>query len=190
MSMSLGLIFVAAVIVVWAIFTYNGFVRLQLRAEQAFSDIAAQLKRRHDLVPALVETVKGYAGHERTTLEEVVKRRTEATSMEGGGAPSSGRVQAENFLAQALRGVFALAEAYPDLKASERFAGLQTELAAIEDDLQNARRYYNAVVRDFNTVLARFPALIVAAPFGFRRREFFELDSPMERAASTIDLSS
>jgi LemA protein len=182
-----ALVIVVAV-VLWLALTYNSFVRLQQRAEQAFADIDAQLKRRHDLVPALVETVRGYAGHEKSTLEEVVRRRSTATAMEGGVAPASGQLQAENFLARALRGVFALAEAYPDLKASERFAGLQSELAAIEDDLQNARRYYNAVVRDFNTALARFPALLVAAPLGFERREFFALDSPLERVAARIDL--
>ncbi len=172
----------------WVIWLYNRFVGLQQRSEQAFSDIDAQLKRRHDLVPALVETVKGYAGHEKNTLEEVVRRRGEATSMEGGTAPSGGQVRAENFLAQALRGVFALAEAYPDLKASERFAGLQSELAVIEDDLQNARRYYNAVVRDLNTTIAAFPNLLVARVFGFDRRDFFELDSPLERDAAKVDL--
>ena len=172
----------------WLIYTYNGFVRLQQRAAGAFADIDAQLKRRHDLVPALVETVKGYAGHEQQTLDEVVRRRSEARAMEGGNEPEAGRQQVENFLARALRGVFALAEAYPDLKASDRFAGLQGELSAIENDLQHARRYYNAVVRDYNTSLASFPALLVAAPFGFRARPFFELDSPLERNAVAVDL--
>jgi len=183
-----AVVLVVAALLAWLILTYNGFVRLQQRSEQAFSDIDAQLKRRHDLVPALVETVKGYAGHEQETLEEVVRRRGEATAVGGGATPSAGLVQAENFLAQALRGVFALAEAYPDLKASDRFAGLQQELANIENDLQHARRYYNAVVRDYNTALARFPALLVAAPLGFSRRDFFELDSPLERAAVAVDL--
>lgn len=179
---------VLAALVVWLVVTYNGFVRLRQRAEQAFADIDAQLKRRHDLVPALVETVKGYAGHEKQTLDEVVRRRGEATRMEGRAAPATGQLQAENFLTAALRNVFALAEAYPDLKASDRFAGLQTELAAIEDDLQNARRYYNAVVRDLNTALSSFPALLVAAPMGFRQREFFALDDPLERVVVRVDL--
>ena len=181
---------IAVAVAVWMVLLYNGLVTLQQRAHQAFSDIDAQLKRRHDLVPALVETVKGYAGHEKSTLEEVISRRSAATAMAGGGSPGSGLIEAENFLAQALRGVFALAEAYPDLKASDRFAGLQTELAQIEDDLQHARRYYNAVVRDLNTAVARFPDLVVAGTFGFERRDFFELDSPLERAASIIDLDS
>ena len=179
---------ISVAVAAWAIWAYNRFVTLQQRSEQAFSDIDAQLKRRHDLVPALVETVKGYAGHEKNTLEEVVRRRGEATAMEGGARPTAGRVQAENFLTQALRGIFALAEAYPDLKASDRFAGLQTELAQIENDLQHARRYYNAVVRDLNTSLAAFPNLVVARAFGFEPREFFELDSPLERNAAQVDL--
>jgi LemA protein len=185
-----ALLAIGVAVAAWVVVIYNGLIKLQQRAHQAFSDIDAQLKRRHDLVPALVETVKGYAGHEKGTLEEVVKRRSAATAMAGGGSPASGLIQAEKLLAQALRGVFALAEAYPDLKASDRFAGLQTELAQIEDDLQHARRYYNAVVRDLNTAVARFPNLLVARIFGFRRRDFFELDSPLERAASIIDLDS
>jgi LemA protein len=178
----------AVVVLAWGIWAYNRFVTLQQRAAQAFSDIDAQLKRRHDLVPALVETVKGYAGHEKGTLEEVVRRRSEASSMEGASAPSQGLIQAENFLARALRGIFVLAEDYPDLKASDRFAGLQRELAEIEDDLQHARRYYNAVVRDLNTALAAFPNLLVARSFGFEAREFFELDDPLERNAVRVEL--
>ncbi len=179
---------VGAVAIGWVIVVYNGLIKLQQRSHQAFSDIDAQLKRRHDLVPALVETVKGYAGHEKRTLEEVVARRSAASALEGTADITAGRVVAENFLAQALRGVFALAEDYPDLKASDRFARLQDELATIEEDLQHARRYYNAVVRDLNTAAARFPALIVARTFGFERRDFFELESPLERAPVAVDL--
>lgn len=176
------------VVVAWVAYTYNRFVRLRQRAEQAFADIDAQLKRRHDLVPALVETVKGYAGHEKSTLEEVVRRRGEAARLGGGATPAGGQLRAENFLVAALRDVFALAEAYPELEASDRFAGLQVELATIEDDLQHARRYYNAVVRDFNTVLSSFPALLVAGPLGFRQREFFAVDDPLERVVVRVDL--
>jgi LemA protein len=181
---------VGAAVLAWAVWTYNGFIKLQQRSEQAFADIDAQLKRRHDLVPALVETVKGYAGHEKNTLEEVVRRRGEATAMEGPALPDTSRVQAENFLTQALRGIFALAEDYPELKASQRFGQLQGQLAEIENDLQHARRYYNAVVRDYNTSLARFPALVVGRAFAFQPREFFELDSPLERASVAIDLGN
>ncbi len=180
---------VTTVVIGGVVVVYNGFIRLRQRSHQAFSDIDAQLKRRHDLVPALVETVKGYAGHEKSTLEEVVARRTAASALGGTDDVTAGLVDAENFLAQALRGVFALAEDYPDLKASDRFAGLQDELATIEDDLQSARRYYNAVVRDLNTALARFPALIVARTFGFESRDFFELESPLERAPARVDLA-
>ncbi len=179
---------VLAVVIGWVVWVYNGFVKLQQRGLQAFADIDAQLKRRHDLVPALVETVKGYAGHEKGTLEDVVRLRGEASTMEGTSGPTAGRMRTENFLARALRGIFVLAEDYPDLKASERFAGLQSELAEIEDDVQHARRYYNAVVRDFNTALAAFPNLLVARAFGFRPRAFFELDSPLERQAVQVDM--
>ena len=181
---------VAAAVFIWVVVVYNGFVKLQQRSHQAFADIDAQLKRRHDLVPALVETVKGYAGHEKKTLQEVVARRTAAAALEGGTDPGTDRLHVENVLAQAMRGVFALAEAYPDLKANERFAGLQDELAEIENGLQHARRYYNAVVRDLNTALARFPALIVARGLGFSRRDFFEVDSPLERAAAAVELGA
>ena len=175
---------------IWVAFTYNTFIKLQQRAHQAFSDIDAQLKRRHDLVPALVETVKGYAGHERRTLEDVVKRRGAVAALEGNEWDAAGRSERENLLARSMRGVFALAEDYPDLKANKRFGSLQEELSEIEDDLQNARRYYNAVVRDLNTALSKFPSLVVARFFAFRRRGFFELDSPLERQAVRVDVNS
>lgn len=160
-------------------YIYNRLVALGRRADGAWADIDAQLKRRHDLVPALVETVKGYAAHERDTLEEVVARRTIAQQTAPG--PDGKGQRAENGLAMAMRGLFALAEDYPDLRASERFGSLQKQLAEIEDALQAARRYYNAVVRDLNTQVASFPTLLVAAMFGFGHRDFFELDSPLER---------
>lgn len=168
------------------VYTYNRLVALARRADAAWADIDANLKRRHDLVPALVETVKGYASHERDTLEEVVRQRARATA-EPDAAGTAG-VAAENGLAHALRGLFALAEAYPDLRASERFGTLQTQLAEIEDALQAARRYYNAVVRDLNTLIASFPTLLVASAFGFGRRDFFELDSPLEREVPSASL--
>ena len=177
-------------IAVWVAWIYNGFIKLQQRAHQAWSDIDAQLKRRHDLVPALVETVKGYAGHEKRTLEETVKRRSAAVVMQGSEWDAINRTERENLLARSLRGLFALAEAYPDLKASQRFGDLQQQLADIENDLQHARRYYNAVVRDLNTALSKFPNLLVARFFAFRPREFFELDSPLERQAAVVDLGT
>jgi LemA protein len=176
----------AIVIVAWVIWIFNRLVRLQQRARQAFSDIDAQLKRRHDLVPALVETVKGYAAHESTTLEEVTSRRAVASDAASAEAEPGARLGSENMLAGALRKLFALAESYPDLKASERFGLLQTQLAEIEDHLQHARRYYNAVVRDMNTAIAKFPDMLVARPFGFQALPFFELDSPLERGPAEV----
>lgn len=160
---------------------YNGLVQLKVRAESAWSDIDVQLKRRHDLVPNLVETVKGYAGHERGTLESVVEARSRAMSAQG---PAS-RAAAENMLTGALKSLFALAEAYPQLRAAENFAQLQQQLAGIEDGIQNARRYYNAVVRDLNTKIQQFPSNLVARTFGFREREFFEIDDG-ERAVPRV----
>jgi LemA protein len=137
------------------------------------ADIDVQLKRRTDLVPNVVETVKGYASHERQTLEAVINARNRAVSAQSAGPAERG--QAEGALTTALRGLFALAEAYPQLRAAENFAQLQNTLAQIEDAVQNARRYYNAVVRDLNTRVQQFPSNIVAGMFGFANREFFEI---------------
>lgn len=158
------------VVVVWFIAIYNGLVRLKVLCDNAWSDVDVQLKRRHDLVPNLVETVKGYAKHERETLEQVIKNRNAAISA---GTPGE-RIEAENALTGALRQIFALAEAYPDLKANESFVHLQGQLSSIENDIANARRYYNAVVRDFNTQQETFPSSLIAGTFGFEPRTFFE----------------
>ena len=163
------LILIALVLVVFAL--YNGLVRLKVRADAAWADIDVQLKRRYDLVPNLVETVKGYAGHERETLEAVVDARSRAMAAQGPAAKGA----AENQLTGALKSLFALSEAYPQLRAAENFASLQASLAAIEDAIQNARRYYNAVVRDLNTRILTFPSNLIARTFGFREREFFEI---------------
>jgi LemA protein len=157
-------------LVVGVFFLYNGLVQLKVRADGAWADIDVQLKRRHDLIPNLVETVKGYAGHEKGTLEAVVNARARAMSVQG----TADRAEAENVLTGALKSLFALAEAYPQLRASENFGQLQATLAAIEDAIQNARRYYNAVVRDLNTRILQFPSNLIARSFGFREREFFE----------------
>src|SRR6476646_387914 len=164
-------------IAVFAIGMYNGLVRLRVQCDNAWSDIDVQLKRRYDLVPNLVETVKGYAGHEKGTLEAVVQARNSAMSAQGPAA----KADAENMLTGALRQVFALAEAYPQLRAVESFTQLQNTLNQIEDTLQNARRYYNAVVRDFNTMIEQFPSNIVAGMGHFKEREFFQLSAPAER---------
>ncbi len=169
---------------------YNRLVGLQKRAEGAWADIDAQLKRRHDVVPALVEVVKGYAAHERGTLESVVSMRTAAQQAAGRRLPGVTTSQIENGLVGALRGLFALAEAHPEIRASERYGTLQRQLSEIEDDLQSARRYYNAVVRDHNTAIASFPAILMAAPMGFVRHEFFEVDNPLERQAVRVDLDA
>jgi LemA protein len=163
---------------------YNRLARLRLLASNAWADIDVQLKRRHDLVPTLVATVKGHAGYEKGTLESVVQARNRAAS--AGGPAAAG--QAEGMLAASVRQIFALAEAYPDLKAAESFLSLQRSLTEIEDHLQNARRYYNAVVRDLNTKVAQFPSNLVAGLMGFRPREFFELTDAKDAAPPAVDL--
>jgi LemA protein len=168
------IVFVALAVVALAVVgIYNGLVRLKVQADNAWSDIDVQLKRRTDLVPNVVETVKGYASHERQTLEAVIEARNRAVSAQGAGPAERG--QAEGALTTALRGLFALAEAYPQLRATENFAQLQNTLGQIEDAVQNARRYYNAVVRDLNTKIQQFPSNLVAGAFGFSNREFFEI---------------
>jgi LemA protein len=164
---------ILAVIAIAVIGIYNGLVRLNVQTNNAWADIDVQLKRRHDLIPNAVETVKGYASHERQTLEAVISARNRAVSVLGSGPAE--RSQAEGALTGALRGLFALAESYPQLRAAENFGQLQSTLAQIEDALQNARRYYNAVVRDLNTRVQQFPSNIVASMFGFKMREFFEV---------------
>lgn len=171
--MLIALLVIVAIVVLAVIGIYNGLVRLNVQAGNAWADIDVQLKRRHDLIPNVVETVKGYAGHERQTLEAVVEARNRAVSAQSAGPAERG--QAEGVLTGALRGLFALAEAYPQLRAVESFTQLQGTLAQIEDAIQNARRYYNAVVRDLNTRIQQFPSNMVAGLFGFRPREFFEI---------------
>ncbi|MGQ0794055.1 MAG: LemA family protein [Deltaproteobacteria bacterium] len=156
---------------------YNSLVKLKNIAEQAWSDIDIQLKRRYDLVPNLVETVKGYASHEQSTFEKVVQARNAAI----GATSPANKALAEGMLQSTLKSLFALAEAYPDLKANENFKQLQSELSAIEDQVQLSRRYYNAVVRDLNTKIESVPSNIVANMFAFQKREYFELESDEER---------
>jgi LemA protein len=173
---------VLAAVAFAAVVVYNGLVRLRLQCDGAWADIDVQLKRRYDLIPNVVETVKGYAAHERGTLEQVVEARSRAMTAQGPAAKG----EAEGMLTQALKSLFALAEAYPQLRAVESFAQLQAALAQIEDALQNARRYYNAVVRDFNTRIAQFPMNLIAGNFGFAPREFFEVGSAAEREAPRV----
>ena len=160
-----------ALAAVWLIVEYNGFVRLVLRAKEAWADIDVQLKRRYDLIPNLLETVKGYAKHERELFESVTNAR--ARAMDAGGVAEKGR--AENMLTGALKSLFAVAEAYPDLKANQNFAELQRELSDTENKIQAARRFYNTNVRDLNTAIESFPGNMIASLFRFEPREFFEL---------------
>jgi len=178
------MIFLAAVgaIVVFVIVSYNRLVSLTQRSQSAWSDVDVQLKRRTDLVPNLVESVKGYASHERGTLDAVVKARGAAVAAQ---SPES-RAQAEGQLSQALRGLFALAESYPDLKASANFQSLQASLGEIEEAIQNARRYFNAVVRDLNTAIQEFPSNLVAGFFQYHPRAYFELDRPEDRQVPRV----
>jgi LemA protein len=162
---------IAVVLLVWVIAIYNGLVAMRQRVNQSFADIDVQLKQRHDLVPNLVETVKGYASHERGTLEEVVKARNVAMAAQGPAQQAA----AENMLSGALRQLFALSEAYPDLKANQNFQQLQTELSDIENKLAAARRFFNNAVQEYNTGIEQFPAALMAGPLGFQRREFFDV---------------
>jgi len=180
------LLIVVGLLVIFVIAMYNGLVRLRVQCDNAWSDIDVQLKRRYDLIPNLGETVKGYAGHERETLEGVVSARSRAMSAEGPAA----KAEAEGMLTAALRQVFALAEAYPQLRAVESFTQLQATLNQIEDAIQNARRYYNAVVRDLNTKISVFPSNIIANMFGFKPREFFEITAPAEREVPKVSFGA
>ncbi|MBI4572796.1 MAG: LemA family protein [candidate division NC10 bacterium] len=173
---------VVAVLILGVIVIYNGLVRLRVQCDNAWADIDVQLKRRHDLIPNVVETVKGYAGHERETLDAVVVARTRAMGAHSPGA----KAEAEGMLTQALKSLFALAEAYPQLRAVESFTQLQATLTQIEEAIQNARRYYNAVIRDLNTKIAQFPSNLIAGIFAFRPREFFELTAAAEREVPQV----
>ncbi len=171
------IISVAGVAVLWFIGVYNGLIRLKNQTDEAWSDIDVQLKRRYDLIPNLIETVKGYASHEKELLENVTKARTQA--MNAQSPEAKGR--AENMLTDTLKSLFAVAENYPQLRASENFAKLQDELSDTENKIQAARRFYNGNVRDFNTKLQVFPNNLVAGMLGFKEREFFEIENETER---------
>jgi LemA protein len=158
-------------LIAWMIIIYNGLVAMRQRVSQSFADVDVQLKQRHDLVPNLVETVKGYAAHERGTLDEVVKARNAAMAAQGPAAQGA----AETMLSGALRQLFALAEAYPDLKANTNFQQLQAELSDIENKIAAARRFFNNAVQEYNTGLEQFPAALVAGSLGFTHKEFFDL---------------
>ncbi len=163
---------VVAVLAIMLVVMYNSLVKLNVRAKEAWSDITVQLKRRADLIPNLVNTVKGYAKHEESVFENVTKARSAIMDAEG----VADTAQAENMFQSAMKSLFAVAEAYPDLKANENFKHLQEELVDTEDKIQAARRFYNGSVRDLNTKIQTFPVNLFAGPFGFKEREFFEVD--------------
>jgi len=180
----IGLVLVPLVGGLALISIYNNLVALRVRCDGAWSDIDVQLKRRHDLIPNIVEAVKGYAGYEKGTLAAVIEARNKAQQATGTAA----QAQAENQLGLSLKGLLALAESYPQLRANEQFTHLQQALSGIEDSLQSARRYYNAVVRDLNTAVASFPSNLVASSGGVRPRDFFELSDPAERAVPSAKM--
>ena len=177
-----GWIVVAIIVVAgaWSIMTYNGLVSLRQRCRQAFSDIDVQLKQRHDLVPNLVEIVKGYAAHEKQTLENVIKARNAAVSAQGPTAQASAEAQLQG----ALRQIFALAEAYPDLKANQNFQQLQNELSDLENKIAASRRFFNNTAAEYNATREGFPAVLFAQSMGFSPQDFFNLDEAERKAAS------
>lgn len=163
---------VLGIIIVWIAYVFNRFVSLRNRTKEAWADIEVQLKRRYDLIPNLVNSVKGYATHEASAFENVTKARTAAMGAQG---PTKDHAQAENMLSGALKSIFAIAEAYPDLKANQNFLALQSELSDTENKIQAARRFYNANVRDLNTSIESFPGNIIAGVFRFSKMDFFDL---------------
>ncbi len=186
-GIALGIVAVVALAVLgYVAATYNGLVHSRNLAREGWSGIDVQLKRRANLVPNLVETVKGYAAHERSTLEAVTRARTESLD----AATTTGQAEAENHLTQALGRLFALAEAYPELKADAGFRQLQGQLHEIEGDLEKARRYYNGTVRRLNTQVEQFPSNLVAGQFGFAQAEYFEIEDPSERAVPQVDFGT
>jgi LemA protein len=185
--MSTSTLIVLAVIVVlilWAITVYNSLISMRQRVNQAFADVDVQLRQRHDLVPNLVETVKGYAAHERGTLDEVVKARNAAVSAQGPAQQAA----AENMLSGALRQLFALSESYPDLKASANFQQLQAELTDLENKIAASRRFFNNAVQEYNTGIQRFPAALFAGAFGFSQKDFFDLGADRQAETTAPDV--
>lgn len=185
MTLLLGLVGLVVLIALGVVGLYNSFIKLRIKVEEAWADIDTQLKRRYDLIPNIVETVKGYAKHESETFENVVKARNAAMAQTGDAAQQA---KAENMLTGALKSIFALSESYPELKANENFVELQNTLREVEEHIQLSRRYYNGSVRDFNTAIAVFPGNIIAGMFNFTKREFFEIEES-ERANVKVDFN-
>lgn len=178
------LLIIIAIVLVWLVFSYNGLVTYRLRADEAWSDIDVQMKRRYDLIPNLVNTVKGYATHEQTAFEKVTQAR--AAAMGATGLEAKG--EAENMLTGALKSVFAIAEAYPELKANQNFLQLQNELSDTENKIQAARRFYNGNVRDLNIKIDTFPSNLVATLFHFMKKEFFQLEAGDEAVRKPVEV--
>ena len=173
---------IVAVLIIWAIAAYNRFVTLTNRVREAWADIDVQLKRRYDLIPNLVATVKGYAAHEAGTLEKVTEMRTRAMN----ATSPHDKEEAENMLSGALKSLFAVSENYPNLKANENFVALQNELSDTENKIQAARRFYNGVVMELNTRLASFPSNLIGSMFGFKASEFFQLSDADQAAKEPV----
>lgn len=188
--MSIGWLIVLAIVVIVVLFlvlTYNRLVTLRQRVKEAFSDIDVQLKRRHDLIPNLIETVKGYAAHERGVFDEVTQAR--AGAIAAGAQGPQQRAAAEDMLTGALRSLFAVAEAYPQLQAVQEFKDLSENLRDTEDKIQFSRRFYNAQVRDYNTALQTFPTVLLAGTMGFTPFEYFEVESPTDREVPKVSFT-
>jgi len=188
--LSLGWLIVLAIVVILVAFlvlTYNRLVTLRQRVKEAFSDIDVQLKRRHDLIPNLVETVKGYAAHERGVFDEVTQAR--AGAIAAGARGPQQRAQAEDMLTGALRSLFAVAEAYPQLQAVQEFKDLSENLRDTEDKIQFSRRFYNGQVRDYNTALQTFPTVLLAGAMGFTSSEYFEVEAPSDREVPKVSFT-
>jgi LemA protein len=185
---TIGIVVVVGVLlmlVLWVAFIYNALVRGRNHCDEAWSGIDTELKRRYDLIPNLVNTVKGYAAHERETLEQVTQARNAAVASQG--SPAS-QAKDENVLVDSLKRLLVVVESYPDLKASQNFLKLQQELVNTEDRIQRARRFYNGNVRDYNNRVQVIPSALIAGPFGFKEREFFEIESAVERQAPVVKM--
>lgn len=185
MSLLYIILIIVVVLAIWVALTYNRFIVLRNRTREAWSDIDVQLKRRYNLIPNLVETVKGYAAHEKSVFENVTKARANAISAQQSGDPQK-VAEAENFLSGTLKSLFAVVENYPDLKASANFMELQRELRDTEDKIQAARRFYNTNVRDLNIKIESFPANIVANLFKFVKMNFFEIEEAAAREPVSV----
>jgi len=183
MTLTLWIIIILAAALGYLVFAYNSLVRQRNQVKEAWSDIDVQLKRRHNLIPNLVETVKGYASHERSTFDSVTKARSAAMSAQ---SPQE-HAKAENMLTSTLKSLFALSEQYPDLKANTNFLELQRELSDTENKIQASRRFYNTTVRDFNTAIESVPTNIIASLFSFKKADFFELDDEAARSVPKVD---